>query len=71
MSHSETFRTDPAGRVRSVDSEDAGRVIEPRNHLFVGADAVSRAEGNIAGAEWPGAPVPPGSGESRACIERN
>jgi len=31
---------------------------------------VSQAEGNIASAEGPGAPVPPGSGESRACIGR-
>ncbi len=30
---------------------------------------MSRAEGNIAGAEWPGAPVPPGSDVSRACTE--
>ncbi len=55
--------------LRSVDSEDVGRVIEPRNLLLVGADAVPLAEGNIADAERPGVPVPPGS-ESRACIER-
>ena len=28
---------------RSVDSEDVGRVIEPRNHILVGADDVSGA----------------------------
>jgi hypothetical protein len=33
--------------LRSVDSERAGRVIEPRNHKLVGADAVAKAEGNI------------------------
>jgi hypothetical protein len=32
--------------LRSVDSEWAGRVIEPRNYVVVGADAVNLAEGN-------------------------
>jgi hypothetical protein len=33
--------------LRSVDSEWAGRVIEPRNYMIAGADAVVLAEGNI------------------------
>jgi len=33
--------------LRSVDSECAGRVIEPRNNFVVGADAVLGAEGSI------------------------
>jgi hypothetical protein len=57
-------------RLRSVDSEGAGCVIEPRNREIAGADVVSGAEGNTGGAEWPGVLVPPGSDESRACAER-
>ena len=34
--------------LRSVDSECAGRVIEPRNKFVVGADVVLYAEGSIA-----------------------
>ena len=34
-------------RLRSVDSEGIGRVIEPRKSCVVGADAVKFAEGNI------------------------
>jgi len=33
--------------LRSVDSECAGCVIEPRNILVVGVDAVTLVEGNI------------------------
>ena len=33
--------------LRSVDSERAGRVIEPRKFLVAGADAFVGAEGNI------------------------
>ena len=33
--------------LRSVDSECAGRVIEPPNNFYVGADALIGAEGNI------------------------
>ncbi len=44
-------------------------MIEPRKQLLVRADAVSGAEGYTVGAEWPGAPVSPGSDGSRACIE--
>jgi len=43
-------------RLRSVDSEWAGRVIEPRKNCIVaGADAVATAEGSIGWAElaWP------------------
>ena len=35
------------GALRSVDSECAGRVIEPRNKFVVGADVVLYAEGSI------------------------
>ena len=57
---------------RSVDSDHVGRVMEPRNELFVGADAVETAEGNTEATNrampaWPVAAVPPGS-ESRACM---
>jgi hypothetical protein len=38
-------REDPG--LRSVDSEHAGREIEPRKEDVVGADAVGRAEGHI------------------------
>ena len=34
--------------LRSLDSECAGRVIEPRNSVLVGADAVNLAEGNTS-----------------------
>ena len=33
--------------LRTVDSECAGRVIEPRNNFYEGADALIGAEGNI------------------------
>jgi hypothetical protein len=36
-------------------------VIEPRNYVVVGADAVSLAEGNTEARKWPSAEVPPGS----------
>ena len=32
--------------LRSVDSECAGRVMEPRNEIVAGADAIGKAEGN-------------------------
>lgn len=48
-------------RQRSVDSERAGRVIEPRKQSTTGADAVQRAEGSTGAPSRSGAEVPSGS----------
>jgi hypothetical protein len=52
--------------LRSVDSEWAGRVIEPRNCVVAGVDTVQIVEDNTEAQQWPSAEVPPGS-ESTAC----
>ncbi len=51
--------------LRSVDREWMGRVIEPRKHLVVGADAIRVSEGSTRRSQRPDQRVPPGS-ESRA-----
>ena len=38
-----------------------GRVIEPRKHLVVGADAIRASEGSTQRSQWPDQRVPPGS----------
>jgi hypothetical protein len=38
--------------LRSVDSEGAGRVIQPRKDRTEEADVVKTAEGNTGGAVW-------------------
>jgi hypothetical protein len=40
---------DPRGRGEAWVGVRVGRAIEPRNHIFRGADAVEMAEGNIVG----------------------
>ena len=56
--------------LRSVDSECLGRVIEPRNDIFVGADVFKTAESStgraVIGLVFS---VPPGS-KSRACTHQ-
>lgn len=49
--------------LRSVDSEHAGRVMESRNRLVVGADAVAKAEGNTPSAVMVWHRGPAGVGE--------
>ena len=39
----------PRGRGEALTGARAGRVIEPRNHPFRGADTVGKVEGNTAG----------------------
>lgn len=56
-------------RRRGVDSECAGRGIEPRKVVYIaGADAVMTAEGNTDAQYGLGAAVPPGS-KARACTQ--
>jgi hypothetical protein len=49
--------------LRSVDSEWAGRVIEPRNCVVAGVDTVQIVEDNTEAQQWPSAEVPPWVGE--------
>jgi hypothetical protein len=55
--------------VRSVHREQAGRDMSPEIALFVGADAVSAAEGSTPLADGPSGGVPPGC-DTRACLRK-
>ncbi len=57
----------PRGTSRSVDRGARRPAIEPRNSLFLGADAVIRAEGNTEGRAIASARTGPAWSETLAC----
>ena len=60
---------DPRGRGEALDRGMRRPAIEPRNQLLRGADAVAKAEGNIAGSAMRELPADPARSEN-LCMRR-